>query len=1108
MKKKLNWGNLAQKPGSFKKIQLIMKLTLLLTTVISFQVSASVFSQQIKLDQNTKGETVRNVLKIIEKETNIRFFYNDDFKQLNKVVTQNINSSSLDEMLGKICKTADLSYKIIDNNFVVVYPTEMSQGIKITGKITDASTGEPLPGVNIQIEGTTQGTTTDPNGNYTIDVPSADIVLVFSYVGYNAERYTVGQQTTINIKLVPEIKSLEQVVVVGYGVQKKSVVTGAISTVNSEDIENTSISKVQQALQGRTAGVQVIQNSGAPGAGIHVRIRGYSSNQSSEPIYIVNGYKMMNIDDINPNDIKSIEVLKDAASAAIYGSEGANGVVLITTKSGSSGKGHVTYEFQYGIQQLAKKVDVLNAAEFSQYMTEAGLLSNPISQYNTDWQDAIFEKAPSVKHYFSFTGGNDKGSFLLSLSSLNQDGVVKGNKDQFKRYTIMFNSNYKIIDWLKVGHNLSFAHTDLNSVSENSEYGSVISDALMMDPLTPVSYTNGVPASVQALLDAGHKPLKDENGNYYGISEYLNGEIGNPFVARDRSLGGTKTNILFGNVYADFMPVKGLVITSRLGGTINSSDNHVYNPVYYYNASQFNDIANTAETVYLTTRWQWENFANYTRSFGNHNMTLLLGMSSEETNVRYLNGSGGPLTQDNSLYDDLSYLQTNPNDNVAGYSTIRRLLSYFGRVNYDYNNKYLFQASLRRDGAGEDVLSPDNRWGTFPAVSVGWVLTNESFFPSSFVSFLKVRGSWGQNGSISNLNNYLWASLLQSTGSYPVKEDLSITATQPANLANNKLKWETSEQTDVGIDLRAFKDRLTFSVDYYIKTTKDLLTQFTPPLETGLFTNQTYVNAGDVQNKGFEFELGYRNNIGDFSYNVNGNLATLHNEVTYLNPDLNQLNGAQVNLATVTVFKKGEPIWYFYGYKTDGIDPTTGDPVFVDEDGVPGITTADKTYIGSGIPKITYGGNLTLSYKGFDIEAFVQGQAGNKILFGMVRTDRPVSNKLKVFYDDRWTPTHTEATMPKAGTISDSWHSDLLVFSGNYMKVKQLQLGYTLPKSLLNKVKATKARFYVSLENGITFTKYPGMDPEVGSQFSNSIGVDRGMFPISKNLLFGATVTF
>jgi TonB-linked SusC/RagA family outer membrane protein len=1073
--------------------------------------SIEIFAQLTKVSLDLKDVRIEDVLNEIEKKSDYYFFFNQKLIDVNRRVDIKVDTMTIETVLSKLFYGADVNYILYDRQ-IILAPNEVVNSItagqkqRISGIVTDATTGESLPGVNVIIEGTLTGEVTDQKGKYILQISDKNAVLLFSFIGYYTERVVYYGQRSVDIKLLSNLQKLEEVIVIGYGVQMKSVVTGAISSLKTKDFQNSSITYAEQALQGKASGVQVISNSGAPGAGSKIRIRGYSSNGVSDPLYIIDGVRATNVSNIDPNDISGIEVLKDAASAAIYGAEGANGVVLITTKNGSNKKEDISYDFQYGWQSLAKKPEVMNAEQFATYMTEAKYLSNPPTNINTNWIDEIFVSSPIQKHHLSFTGGSDKSSFFLSLSYLNQDGIVKGAGDKFERYTLMFNSDYKISPWLRVGHNISFAHTDLNSVSENSEYGSVISNSLMFDPLTPISYTGSIPTHVESLLEDGKKLMKDENGNYYGISEYMNGEIINPFVARDITKPNLQNDILFGNIYANTVPLKNVILTSKFGFNILGSNTHTYYPQYYYNPSKFNNLATVSDLNSAGRYWQWENYMTYNLSFGDNNFTVLGGMSSSENQNRILSASGGPLTRDQESYADLSYISSQASDQVSGTLGISRKVSYFGRVSYDFKSKYLFQGNIRHDAAGLDILPPGRRWGTFPSLSLGWVISNEGFFPkNSFVSYIKLRGSWGQNGSLSNLGNYQYASTLISTGIYPILEDTFYTATWPARLSNPDLTWETSEQTDLGLDLRLFNDRLTFTMDYFNKNTKDLISSNTPPLETGNAASP--VNAGKVLNRGFEFNLGYNNVTRGITYSINSNFSTLFNEVTFLNPDITRLNGAVINRWTATAFEKGFPIWYFRGYKTNGINPTTGDPEFVDMDGKPGITEGDKTYIGSAIPKIVFGGNFYLGYRGFDLNLFIQGQAGNEIIMALIRTDRPINNRLTLFFNDRWTPDNIYAKMPKAGTDSRSFYSDLLVFDGSYLRIKQIQVGYKLPASFFHKFKLTSTRIYISLEDLYTFTKYPGMDTEGGSTNNNSLGIDRGMFPISRKLMFGVSVT-
>lgn len=1113
------------KNAHLRKIWMIMKVTVLVFFLAITQMMAvNVYSQDTRLSLSMKSVAIKDVLSKIEESSEFVFLYNSKLIDVNRTVSIDFKDQKINEILNKLFSDSNVAFQVVDRQIVLTNKAEQEmftgqgttqQQKTITGKVSDSS-GSNLPGVSVVVKGTTTGTITDFDGKFVLGNVPANSTLQFSFVGMKSKEVKLGNESTLNVTLEEETIGLDEVVAIGYGTVKKSVVTGAISSIKSEDLANSSNSRAEQALQGKTAGVQVIQNSGAPGAELNVRIRGYGSNKSSEPIYIVNGTRVSSLSTVDPNNIKNIEVLKDAASAAIYGAEGANGVVLVTTKSGGIGKGQITYEYQHSLQSLAKQVDVLNAKDYIQYIKEAGTLPAGAenSKYDTNWQKEIFETTPTKKHYLSFTGGSERGSFMVSLSYLDQDGIVKGDKDKYKRYSLMFNSDHKINNWIKVGHSLTFSRTELNSISENSEYASVITSALMLDPLTPVYYktTDEMPASVQAGVAAGNKYIKNADGNVYGISQYVS-STANPFVVRDSSFPTSQTNLFFGNLFIDLTPLKGLVLTSRLGGRVLGYRNHTYSPIYYYDATTNNANSTVADNMTQTTYWQWENYGTYNKSFGDHNTTLLLGISASEEKMNRLHADASPLTVDSNLYDDLDYLASNPTDNVTGAYILTRKLSYFSRLNYDYKSKYMFQFSLRRDAAGSDFLPVGNRWGTFPAASLGWVVSSENFFPKTAISFLKVRASWGQNGSLSNLGTFGYRAALSSAASYPMIENATsntpISGTAPANLSNDDLKWETSEQTDFGIDVRAFKDRVSLSLDYYIKKTKDLLTTGAPILETG--NAATTVNAGDVENRGFEFEASYRNKIGKLNYNISGNFATLHNEVTYMNPNMPYLTGATVNLQTVTRFDKGHPIWYFYGYKTKGIDAETGKTIFYKADGTEStsVSAADKQYIGSGIPKINYGFNLDLSYKSFDFKTFLQGASGHDVMLGMVRTDRLNFNKLQVFFDDRWTPTNHAGTMPSAATDPNTWFSDMMIFKGDYLKIKQIQLGYTISKGIMKKIAASAGRVYVSVENLHTFTKYPGADPEVGSSTNiNSLGIDRGMYPVSRTILFGASITF
>jgi len=1119
-----------------KKLMRIMKLTIFLLIVFTVSVSATVYSQNTKLSLNLQNSSIKDVLQQIESQTGYRFIYTNETINLDKKVDLHVNDKTIKDILDELFCDDGINYTITDKNLILINPMGkdelanfrkqglMQQSLTINGKVTD-NQGQPLPGVTVVVKGTTQGTITGSDGNYSLTQVPGSAMLVFSFVGMRAQEVEVNGRRMINIQMEEETIGLEEVVAIGYGVQKKSVLTGSISSIKADEIENSSYTRPEEALQGKTSGVQVISSSGAPGASMKIRIRGYSSNGSSDPLYIVDGLRTDDISGLEPNNIESMEVLKDGASAAIYGAEGGNGVVLITTKNGSAGKTQVTYDFQYTIQSLGKSPHMMNAKQYISYMEESGAISGIENEegIDTDWIDESFETSPMQKHNITFSGGNENTTYLASISYLDQDGIVTGNKDKYKRYSGMFNGSQKINDWLKFGNSIQLIRSVKNSFNEDDEYRGVIANAALMDPLTPVEYIGEIPSRVQSLVNEGKPLMKSDDENYYGISEYITGETINPFVQNKQSQIETTVTKVIGNIYMDITPFHGFTFTSKFGVSYYAENEHNYKPEYYYNSEMLNSSASVSEADAMMTYWQWENYASYLKSVGQHNFTIMAGTSVSSRELKTVSASGFPLLKDQDSYANLDYVSTQSNSNVGGNTIEDNKLSYFARVNYDYANKYLFQATIRRDAAGLSILPKENRWGTFPSLSAGWVVSSENFFPENDVlSYMKIRGSWGQNGSLSNLGNYSYASNIVSSGSllstvtwsyinasysYPLADGTYATASYPSVLGNKDLTWETSEQLDFGMDFRFFKDRMGLTVDYYHKKTKDLITTNTPPLEAG--NEASPINGGDVLNKGFDFEISWRDEIGDLKYSINANLSILDNEVTYLDPTISRITGADVNKWTsATAFEKGLPVWYFRGYKTKGIDPSTGDINIVDvnNDGV--VNNNDFTYIGSAIPDITYGATLNLEYKAFDFTVFIQGQEGNDVLMGMIRTDRPTTNKLALFYEDRWTPTHTTASRPSATVDSKYWSSDQMIFDGSFIKIKQIQLGYSLPQSITNKFHIGKTRIYVSLDDYFTFTDYPGMDPEAASTDNNSIGIDRGFFPISKKVLFGLTLNF
>ena len=999
----------------------------------------------------------------------------------------------------------------------------LAQGpVKVTGKVVD-NMGEPMIGVSIQEKGTTNGVISDFDGNYNLSVKQG-AVLVFSYIGYVMQEHQ-AVAGTLNVTLKEDTKALEEVVVVGYGVQKKSSVTGAISQVKAEDMQNRTITSAAQALQGKTAGVQLISTSSAPGSSPTIRVRGYSSNVSSDPLYVVDGVRTTDISGIDPNDIASMEVLKDAASAAIYGAEAGNGVILITTKKGKAGQGKITYDFQFSSQSIARIPELLNAEEYINYMCEGGMNRDDImaiwdGKTDTDWVDVAFENSRMQKHNVAFTGGGDRGNYYLSLTYLDNNGIVVGDADHYTRMTATINSEYKIKDWLKVGTTNQIEKYNVRSVSSQNEYGSLFSGVMLMDPLTaPVYSADNLPQHMQNAMAHGKHLMQDENGNYYGVSNWYTGENYNPLIMRDNGITRNSGFNVNGSIYGEFTPFGGFTFTSRFGYRLSGTRSSSVSLPFYGNSTQSRDYVDISGTSSTTIYYQWENFANYMKTFNKaHTVTAMLGMSYQEQTYDYVNAglsANGEhaVLQNNPLFYYLNYGSASATKSLGGEKTRTAKMSYFGRIGYDYKGRYMIQASLRADAADLSLLPASNRWGYFPAVSAGWTISEENFFEpiKNYVTSFKLRGSWGQNGSLAALSGYPYSTDMSSSGIYSfVTGNSYITGVSPLSLGNDELKWETSEQWNVGFDARFLRDRLTLGFDYFDKKTKDLLVTGTKPsLIIGGSTSP--INAGNVSNKGVEFELGWRDNIKDFNYSIRANLATLKNEVTYLDPSLERVAGTNYHTYPISYFEKGYPVYYFRGYKFAGVDPVTGDPTFADVDGDGVVTENDRTYIGDAIPDFTYGITLTAAYKGLDLTVFGTGSYGNDIFHASYRPDYKESNKMKeVFYDNRWTVDNPNGTVPRsnANNMDKYITSDAMVYDGSYFKIKQIQLGYTLPKSWLNKVYIGNMRLYCSLDDFFTFTKYPGFDPESSSNATSGMGIDKGGYPTSKKVVFGINVEF
>lgn len=1016
-----------------------------------------------------------------------------------------------------------------------------AQQINVQGVVYDPS-GETVPGANVSMKSNPAvGTVTDIDGNFSLKASVGD-VLVFTFIGYEPIEYKLtAADTNLKVRFTDSSELLDEVVVVGYGVQKKSVLSSAVSRVTSEELDKGNPTNIQNALKGKVSGVQIISNSGQPGAESKIRIRGTGTVNNSDPLYIVDGMPSESgISHLNPSDIESIEVLKDAASAAIYGARGANGVVLITTKKGTKGKATLNYEFTYGIQNPSKKVDLLGSADYQMLMNEmaANAGKDPyfptVSSVNTDWQKELQNKnAPIMNHKVSLSGGTDNSTYYASFGYVKQEGIyAKGHAD-YERYNVRLNYNNVLLDtksrnWLNkisFGAIASYSKSiQTGNTIGNSEAAGLITSMNMLPPTEPVYQTDPAILEQYAVTYPNH--VIAPNGLAYNIIEMR--EITNPLAAMQVSHNQRTMPQNFGanfNLDVDLLP--GLKFKTTYGAewVFNSIKN--VTPVYELNATSKNATSKVEDKKRESSYWQWENVLSYTKSFGRHNIGALFGTSMSSYHYSNLEAEDYNLL----VVDiDKGYIDTatapEEQSKVWGGAEDHRIASVFGRINYNYDEKYLFEAVVRRDGSSN--FSREHQYATFPSVSLGWVLTREKFMENrpSWLDFAKIRLSWGQNGN-ERIGSFAYTSMM-SQGKNAVINGKVYTGMLPRGYANADLKWETSEQTDLGIDLRFFNSALTFSADYFVKKTKDMLLSMPIPLYTS-YGSMT-VNSGTVKNEGIEFEASYRFKVGEVNLGINGNASYVKNTVTDQGPDrvgLNNIGGGMGG--QVSWRENGRPYGFFYGYLHDGIfqnqqeidnytyvdsngkthliqpNAKLGDIRFKDLDGKNGLNGDDRTMIGKPNPDWTYGFTLSADWKGLDFSAFFQGSIGNDI-YKLYRRSNVTFGNYDKSWLNRWHGEGTSNWVPRVidGDNNNYQVSNFFVEDGSYMRLKVLQIGYSLPGQMLQRVGVKGLRFFVQGENLFTITNYSGYDPEVGTRD----GFDGGTYPQARTYTIGANITF
>ncbi len=1115
-----------------KQLTKIMKLSVFIMFATTLTLLANITeAQNSVVNFNNENISVGQLINEIENQTDYLVIYSNSEIDVDREVTLKRKENKVSSYLKEIFGEVGVDYEF-DNNYIILAKEKVSKNVlssrtsqqqnDVTGRVID-DTGEGLPGVNVTVKGTTTGVMTNIDGNYSIDVPNSSSILVYSFIGYTPQEVTVGNQRVINVTLVEDVQMLEEVVVVGYGVQRKSDVTGAIASVKSEDIQNRTVTSVAQGMQGKVSGVFVQVGSGLTGSTSVIKIRGNSSNQSSTPLYVVDGQRVSDINYLDQNTIASMEVLKDAASAAIYGAQAGNGVILITTKSGQKGKSTISYDLLYTSQALANTPKVLNAADYITYYTEmyGSSFTDMLDTYydgstDTDWVGAMFTNSAMQRHTLQMQGGNDKGSYMFSGSYLTDNGILVGNKDVSDRYTLQLNTSYKFTDWLDINSRTNFTYNKSeNSVSESSIRGGSISACMMLDPLTPIYMPD---SQTQELLNDGRTLIGDENG-YYGISQYFLSAQINPLIRRDMQDNLAKTYMLRNNLDLVLTPFSNFTFTSRFGIDLTAKYSNKYGYIYYANSQAYRNNESMDMGMSNSFKYQWENFANYNFKIYDNSFTIMAGMSFENTVEQNIRGTADDLLSDAENFHYLDYAASSAVLTNEGQEYAYSLLGYFGRLNYDYKGKYQAQVSFRADAADKYFVSEEGRWGYFPSASVGYVVSREEFaqrlFSNKAFSYMKIRGSWGQNGSIAGLRNYSWNSVIGTSGYYNFDNQSTggtISGSKPTYLGNTALTWETSQQLDIGIDTRFFNDRLTFSLDWYDKTTKNLIVTGAN-LSYSAGNSASPLNGGEIKNTGWEFDLGYRDHIGDFNYAVSANLSSVNNEVTYVSEAVSGriLGASQNNLTGLTAFEAGYPSWYYRGWQTEGVNPDNGYPILVDINNDGMINTNDQTYIGDSFADFTYGLTLEAEYKNFDLKVFGSGSYGNDIWMWLYLQDNKYANVLQEIYDGRWTTPGVETQYPGAITgteLTYFYYSNAMVRDGSYLKLKQIQLGYSLPQSITSKIHLAKLRAYVSFDDWFTFTSYDGFDPETISNGYNNAGIDSGNFPMSKKFVFGLNVTF
>lgn len=973
----------------------------------------------------------------------------------------------------------------------------LSAQVRVSGTLTNEA-GDPLIGATVLGQEARTGTNTDDAGRYQLTLSNENDTLIFSYIGYETKKIAVQGRNQIDVAMTAKDVSADEVVVIGYGTQRKSDLTGSVSSVKAEELQRIPTASVAQSLQGRAAGVQVTPASGEPGAGAIIRIRGVGTLNDASPLFVVDGMLTDNIDFLNLNDVQSVEVLKDASATAIYGSRGANGVIIITTQKGTRGETQFTFNAYYGVQELTQQIPLTNAQEYA-------ILSNELAANDgrpevfaepdtfgegTNWQDVIFRQAVIQNYSLSASGGSERSRYNVAVDFLSQEGIVRGS--QFDRLTFRLNNEYSLTDAVKVGHNLAFIYED----RQNSP--NVIGNAYRADPTVMAGDTAG---------EFGNTAVRSSTGNPAAQIYYNN--------------SNSQSVRTVGNVYLDAELFEGMTFRSNFGIDAGGFQGKSFVPVFFVSSIQQNDTNVVSLNAGYNRNLLWENTLNYRKEFGNHRLDALAGITAQSYRSENFGGSRRNVAEEDPSFYYLSAGQPNGQTNYNS-AFEWAMISYLGRVNYTFKNRYMLTATFRADGSSR--FGENFRYGYFPSFAAGWNIDQEDFMQDlNFISRLKLRSSWGRVGN-DKINTNAAIPLVDRTlgAVFGPGEQLYIGGTA-VNLANPDLRWEETEQFDVGLEIGLFNDRLLAEIDYYRRVTNDILVGVPIPNYVGS-RNDPIINAASVLNRGFDFNLGWRDSYGKFSYGVNGVASTVYNEVLSLGEGREEILGGGLGfggeLGTRTTV--GSPIGAFYGYQVDGIfqneeelqaGPTlggerVGDLRFADTNGDGELTPDDRTVIGNPIPDLIYGFDFSLAYAGFDLAVFFNGQFGNELI-NAKRMARFGTPNFETLFLDRWNGEGTSTTEPRITNGGQNYNpSTRFIQNGSFLRLRNLQLGYSLPQELTNRLGMSKFRVYVSGTNLITWTEYTGYTPEISSGSVIASGIDSGQYPIARVYNAGVQVNF